>query len=228
MPAEPTTDALGAESARSGERCGGGPWAGCHLSSFASHHAPTVVSWVRSEDELTWLAPGTAPPLTVEKVISWGHERRRRYLLRHSSREAPLGYAELNDMPGHHGQMWVGHFIVDPAERGKSWGTAFIQALVARAFVEFAVSDVFLLVFPKNVAAVRCYERGGMTSQGTERKYFEATRRWHDFIRMGIHRSRFNRLASSGRILATPLPYRRAQAAAEPVSGIGILIAVPD
>jgi hypothetical protein len=38
----------------------------CCLTPFDVLHAPQIAAWVRSEEELAWLAPGTPPPLTTE------------------------------------------------------------------------------------------------------------------------------------------------------------------
>jgi RimJ/RimL family protein N-acetyltransferase len=183
------------------------PAPGAFLSGFDPAHAADVASWVRSDRELLWLAPATAPPITVEKVLNWGKERRRRQLYWDKAAAGPVGYAELNDMPEHADRFWIGHFIIDPRFRGRGLGVAFVRALLVRAFMEFVASEVSLVVFPDNLGAIRCYEEAGMVALGQERKHFEATSRDHVFLRMGIHRTRFTRLAAAGRFPAQPLPF---------------------
>ena len=178
-----------------------------HLSPFVSDFAPLVASWVRSAQELTWLAPGTPPPLTAEKVAAWGEDRHNRFLFWTAGENEPAGYAELNDIPNQPAHLWIGHFIIDPARRGHSLGVRFAQALLARAFTELAAKEVVLVVFPENRRAIACYERAGMVQSGHERKFFKATGAEHHFLRMSMTRSRFHRLASSGRIEARPLPF---------------------
>jgi RimJ/RimL family protein N-acetyltransferase len=166
------------------------------LTTFSDAYAECVTSWVRGKQELVWLAPGTAWPLTADKVKEWGQERNRRFLLWTEDVSSPVGYAELNEMPGRTEQMWIGHFIVDPDQRGTGLGTSFARELVARAFLDHAASDVLLVVFPDNAGAIRCYERAGMKSLGRERKYFKATLCEHIVVRMGISAGRFKRLHS--------------------------------
>ncbi|RIK63806.1 MAG: hypothetical protein DCC65_15305 [Planctomycetota bacterium] len=180
--------------------------AGPHLIPFSEGRAALIASWVRSDAELLWLAPGTPPPLTAEKVLLWGEERRQRLMLRNGRDETPIAYAELNEMPGHRRQMWIGHFLLDPAQRGRSWGVRFAQALLAAAFESQGATDVLLVVFPENERAIRCYERAGFLQLGQERKHFKSTGREHLFTRMGISRSRFRKLTSMGRMPAEPLP----------------------
>lgn len=186
---------------------------GAFLSQFTSSYAGTAASWVRSESELAWLAPGTSWPLTADKVLAWGQERRERFLLWNGRDEFPIGYAELNEMPKTRDQLWIGHFMLDPARRGCGWAVRFAQALIARAFVERQATDVLLVVVPDNDRAIRCYQRAGMIDQGQERKHFKATRRDFLFNRMAISRGRFRKLAGLGQLPDTPLPIRGRPAA---------------
>lgn len=109
--------------------------------------------------------------------------------------------------------MWIGHFVIDPDRRGQSLGARFAQALLARAFTEYAAKEVVLVVFPENRRAIGCYERAGMLLVGQERKYFKTTGAEHLFLRMAITRGRFQRLAAAGRFDGRPLPLRNPAAA---------------
>jgi len=181
----------------------------CCLSFFDSQYAATIVTWIADSRELLWLAPGTPPPLTIEKVTAWGQERRGRYLFWSQSSARPAGYAELNEMPDCRQQLWIGHFLLNPACRGRALGLRFAQALLARAFLECDATDVSLVVFPDNTRAVRCYQRAGMVATDRERKYFPATGRECLFLRMGMDRRRFIRLAQTGEMPSRPLPLLR-------------------
>jgi RimJ/RimL family protein N-acetyltransferase len=174
----------------------------CYLTAFDHRLAPIVASWIQTGEELTWLAPGTRPPLTSAKVDAWGDASDHQFLLWTTDCVEPIGYGELNHMPERPEQMWLGHFVVDPAQRGRSHGTRFAGMLLARAFLDYSATDVLLVVFPDNKTAIRCYERVGMAPLGNERKYFRATRQEHLFLRMGITRSRFEALAAAGQLPA--------------------------
>lgn len=178
-----------------------------YLTQFVDARAALVASWVSSDSELLWLAPGTLPPLTPEKVLAWSAERRQRLMLCDGRDDLSIAYAELNEMPGNRQQRWIGHFLLSPAHRGRGWGVRFAQALLAHAFVELGAADVLLVVFPDNLRAIQCYERAGFIDLGQERKLFKTTGREHLFTRMGISRSRFFRLADAGRLPAEPLRF---------------------
>lgn len=186
------------------------------LSAFDNLYAARLAAWVRSDAELTWLAPGTVPPLSASKVAAWGHRAGHRLLFWHGACAEPIGYAELNKMPIDPNQMWIGHCLLDPAVRGQGLGERFVHALLSRAFDALAAQSVVLVVFPDNVAAIRCYRNNGMIITGREEKHFKTTRRRHEFLRMGIDRDHFHQLRAAGhwerepaRYVETPADARR-------------------
>ncbi len=177
------------------------------LSTFSDADSSSILSWITSDRELLWLAPGTPPPVTPRKIIDWGRERHQRLLFWEETASSPIGYAELNEMPSRADQRWIGHFILNPACRGRGLGFRFAEALLARAFVELSATDVLLVVFPDNAAAIKCYERAGLVALGKERKHFETTGFDHVFLRMGIHVARYRRLVQTGSLNGTPVPF---------------------
>ncbi len=179
-----------------------------YLSEFEPRYAPLVASWIPNDQQATWLAPGTPPPLTAQKVLAWAKPTGRRYLLWEEEADQPIGYAELNDMPKRPGQMWIGHFLIDPAHRRRGRGRRFAQALMTIAFIECAATDVLLVVFPENEAAIRCYRRAGLNAVGYEAEFFQATGRRHRFLRMGISANRFRSLLAAGQMPPEPLRMR--------------------
>lgn len=165
----------------------------CYIEPFEPSWAPTVAAWVQSEQELLWLAPATAPPLTAAKVANWSRDGRRAYVLRLNGLAEPIGYAELGPMPGRARQMWVGHFIIAPPRRRQGLGKRFLRLLLARAFGPLGANDVCLIVFPDNHAAIRCYQAVGFKPAGQERRYFEPTGCEHALIRMSIRLADYRR-----------------------------------
>jgi len=174
------------------------------VTRFDALYAPLLAAWVRTEQDLTWLAPGTRPPLTAAKIAAWGSERPCRYLYWRHGSDIPSAYAELNPMPTVPDQLWVGHFLVDPVCRGRGVGRAFMARLLELAFLQHAVNGVLLVVFPDNPAAIRCYEQSGMMAIGKESRWFAATNRRHHFIRMAIDRAMFDECVRLGRLRPTP------------------------
>ncbi|MCB9852051.1 MAG: GNAT family N-acetyltransferase [Phycisphaerales bacterium] len=164
------------------------------ISPFDNLFAPVVASWPKSAHELTWLAPGTVAPLTPAKVCAWQRRDGRQFLFWESAADGPCGYGELNHMPDERRRYWIGHFVLDPAQRGRGLSHVFFRNLVVHAFEEMGAAEILLVVIPENVAAIKCYQRGGMIVSGRESKRFDATGQRHTFLRMSINRKRYDRL----------------------------------
>jgi RimJ/RimL family protein N-acetyltransferase len=155
--------------------------ASCWLEVFQPQWAALVVSWVQDEREAYWLAPKTPPPLTTAEINGWrvaGHEP---YVLMPVADRPPIGYGELNTMNGGRRSYWLGHLIVDPAQRGRGCGVQLTKLLLREAFLRRGARRVTLVVFPENRAAVACYRAAGMHDDGYEAHEFAAYRR-HEFL----------------------------------------------
>jgi len=161
------------------------------LAPFDPLYAPVVAGWVQDSSELFWLAPSTSPPLTAAKIIEWAGEGVRPFLLWRTDHTLPVGYGELNDMPQRMGHFWLGHLLVCPQWRGRGVGVELVHRLLCEAFDVLEARTVSLVVFPDNVPAIRCYRRAGLVHVGQQWRYFQATRRKHRMLLMGITRSRF-------------------------------------
>jgi RimJ/RimL family protein N-acetyltransferase len=151
--------------------------------------AGIVASWVRSDAELFWLAPGTYPPITPEKVLNWVRLRGRAWLYTASLAARPVGYAELNPMPRDPRHLWIGHVLIDPRLRGQGLGRALTDALIERAFRIEEATRLTLVVFPENLAARRCYESAGFRLRGEETQCFGAARKRFRLLRFEMSAS---------------------------------------
>ena len=156
------------------------------LSIYNSVMAPLIVSWVRDDHELFWLAPKTEPPLTPAKIHAWPGADGCPMLLCHDDRSEPLGYLELNPMPGRPLHFWIGHCIIRPDQRGMRLGRKMMSMVLAEAFLNLSGSRVSLVVFPDNHAAIACYLAAGMIDAGEQRKYFQTTGAQHVMRQMSI------------------------------------------
>jgi len=171
------------------------------LCRFDPMHAPVVASWIRSDAELRWVAPGTPPPLTDEKVAGWSQNPDSRYVIQASGQATPSGYGELEFMPGRTDQKWIGHLVVDPRFRGTGLGLTLVRRLVGRAFADPAIGQVLLVVSPDNDRAIRCYRRAGFEAVGRERRHFKTTGVRIEFLQMAVGRGRFS---ASGALSGRP------------------------
>jgi RimJ/RimL family protein N-acetyltransferase len=160
------------------------------LTRFHPAKAERVASWAPTAHDLFWLAPKTHPPLTAEKVLAWSLENACPMLFYRDLEPEPLGYLELNPMPGEPRHLWMGHCIIDRDRRGEGLGRLMIALLLRFAFEHRQAHRVSLVVFPDNLGAIRCYRACGFENAGTQTKYFYPTARHHEMLQMSIdHRA---------------------------------------
>lgn len=162
-----------------------GPW---YLAAFDPLIAPMIVSWVQDTHELFWLAPKTIPPLTPAKVVAWPGAYGGPMLLYCKQQAEPIGYVELNPMPGQQGHLWMGHCLVQPERRGAGLGRLMVELLLEKAFSNNGAKIVSLVVFPDNIPAIRCYRTNGFRHMGEQCKYFPSIRRQHCMLEMRLTR----------------------------------------
>ena len=166
------------------------------LRAFRREHAPIVASWVQTERDLLWLAPGTRPPLTPRKILAWRSELNSPQVLFAKPDRSPCGYGELNRMRSDPTRYWLGHVIVAPSHRGQGVGQRLVEMLLVQAFNVRKGKSVSLVVFPENQAATACYGRCGFTVTREEHHQFRRTGGRHRMLRMDLDRrhwlERFN------------------------------------
>jgi len=162
-----------------------------YLSAFEKPLAPLVARWVTDPRELFWLAPKTPPPLTAAKVIAWPDANASPRLLYRDGLVEPLGYGELNPMPGEKGHLWIGHCLIRPDRRGLGLGRLLVDLILAEAFPSQGADRVSLVVFPDNVAALGCYRSAGFRDVGEHAKYFHTTGCEHRMLRMSVDREQY-------------------------------------
>ena len=157
-----------------------------YLVPFDKIMAPLVASWVADHHQLFWLAPQTYPPLTAEKVLAWHKPEANPLLFYRDGLDQPLGYGELNTMPGQKEHYWMGHCIIRPQSRGLGLGRQFVNLLLEYGFNKQNVKQISLIAFPENSAAIRCYLSCGFVNAGEQLKYFPTTGHQHRMVLMTV------------------------------------------
>ena len=165
-----------------------------YLTPFDQMMAPVVAGWARAPQVLFWLAPSTPAPLTAAKVVGWAGPESGPRLFRRDDVLEPIGYLELNPMPGQPGHYWLGHCVIRPEQRGTGLGRLMIQLVLSEAFVTRAASRVSLMVFPENLAAYNCYLGVGFRAVSDQYKYFATTGRRYRMVQMSLHRQQYEEL----------------------------------
>lgn len=154
------------------------------IATYKPKWGDIVAQWVTSAEDAKWLAPGTPPPLTAEKVTAWKKSGGSSFVGFMKDYYLPVAYGELNPMRLDSGHYWVGHVIVDPSQRGRGIGRLFVRKLLEDAFHHLHARRVSLVVFPENTGAIRCYVNCGFRVVGEERHRFKPDAELHRLLRL--------------------------------------------
>lgn len=160
--------------------------ASIRLRPFLAAQADDIVGWVRSDDELRWLAPSTDGPLTPEKVCNWLKPNGLAFVAAEDEDSGLMAYGELNPMLREPSHFWIGHVIVRPDRRERGIGRGFVQSLVDYAFDALAATRLSLVVFPDNHGAIACYQRVGFSTIAEEFHRFGRSGPKHRLLRLEL------------------------------------------
>lgn len=167
------------------------------LRPFELAFAANVCSWVQSNRDLLWLAPRTEPPISDAKVLAWHHDRCTPMLLFELGDDEPCGYADINRMKVQIDNVWLGHIIIAPSRRRRGYGAQFVRLLLEAAFADSNTTMVSLVVFPDNVAAIRCYQNCGFRLTCNEYHRFRDPHARQRMLRLDLRRTRWEKSASA-------------------------------
>ncbi|HEY3243786.1 MAG TPA: GNAT family protein [Phycisphaerae bacterium] len=156
------------------------------LRPFEARYAPVIAGWLSDRVERFWVAPSSVAAVRASDVLSWTQRDGAALVLLADGEALPCAYAELNRLRSHAQCLWIGHLIVDPAQRGRGWGTQFVRLLCGMAFDILGAARLALVVFPENRAALRCYRRCGFSIVGAEYHTFITSRRAHRMLRLEL------------------------------------------
>ncbi|TWT46098.1 Mycothiol acetyltransferase [Phycisphaerae bacterium RAS1] len=154
------------------------------LDPFFSQAAEQVASWVRTEQDAFWLAPSSAPPITPATIRGWQSPGRQPLLLTDGEAGVIVGYGEMNVLNTAERSYWLGHLIIDPAQRSRGLGKQLTRLLLLNAFHRHAARKVTLIVFPENRHAVAAYRAAGLFDECYEEHDFPAYRLRKELLRM--------------------------------------------
>jgi RimJ/RimL family protein N-acetyltransferase len=125
-----------------------------------------IVAWNKAKDAdfLTqWAGRGYCYPLTVEQITErLDSNRGTDYKIFGIRMDASLiGTIELMKIDFIIKRAAIGHFLIDPMQTGKGFGTKALQLFVKKVFTEMPIDTLELTVFDFNNAAIRCYQKAG-------------------------------------------------------------------
>ena len=72
-----------------------------------------------------------------------------------------IGTVELLKIDFNAKRAVIGHFLIDPAQTGKGYGTEALKLFIKYVFTEMPLTALELTVFDFNNPAIRCYQKAG-------------------------------------------------------------------
>jgi RimJ/RimL family protein N-acetyltransferase len=104
-----------------------------------------------------------------------------------------IGEVELSQISWRTREAELKICIGDPAYRGRGYGTAAIEAVLALAFNELKLARIYLRVYHYNQRAIRCYLRCGFRKEAVLRNRRRFQGRNYDVYLMYIDREMYER-----------------------------------
>ncbi len=102
-----------------------------------------------------------------------------------------IGGAQLKAIDWKNRNAELGLFIGDKSEWGKGYGTEITGILIHYGFHELNLHRLWLRVDAENLAAVKCYQKSGMTREGIFRDEVFRENAYHHSIIMSILRDEY-------------------------------------
>jgi len=134
------------------------------LVPFRPEDAEKVMSWIDSGETLQYLCGDDTWPPAEDLLASWQKADAASYLLLADRR--PVAYAEIWDRPLEQAAE-IGHLLVDPARRGRGYGTLMLRLLVERAAHHPRVRRVVLNFHHGDETVLGCYLKAGFELVGS-------------------------------------------------------------
>lgn len=164
------------------------------LEPFTAADVPRLIAWIPTQHFLLqWGGPYFTWPLTVSQFDDYLEPTRgdapTRLVFRAVERRtrAVVGHVELTGIDRERHVAGLARILIgEPEHRGAGLGTAMVAAALDLAVDDLSIARVDLNVFDFNVAAIRCYERLGFTSQGPATETWVAAGRQWQALRMSI------------------------------------------
>lgn len=134
------------------------------IIGYTQEYAALVRSWIDSEDTYFNLCRSREFPPPEDIMYSWQRTNVLSKLLLAGGK--PVAYGELWARPAELA-VELAHLLVDPALRGKGYGTALIEHLFQSAARRPGVAKVLLNLFAENKHTLNCYLKAGFQIVGT-------------------------------------------------------------
>lgn len=97
-----------------------------------------------------------------------------------------IGHISLGGISKKNKAGRISRVLVDPAVQGQGYCCQMVKAVLKIGFEELKLHRICLGVYDFNKAAIRCYQKAGLTIEGTSRDCLLFKGQWWSLVEMSI------------------------------------------
>lgn len=97
-----------------------------------------------------------------------------------------IGHISLGNLSRKNRSARISRVLVGPQEQGKGYCCEMVTALLKIGFEQLHLHRIELGVYDFNKAAIRCYQKAGMTIEGTSRESLYFKNGWWSLVEMSM------------------------------------------
>lgn len=164
------------------------------LQYFTSSDFKQLIEWLPDEEALmNWSGALFSFPLT-EKSLEWYAEDVNDisksdafiYKAIETSTGKVVGHISLGGISKKNKSGRISRVLVDPAAQGQGYCCQMITAVLKIGFEELQLHRICLGAYDFNKAAIRCYQKAGLTIEGTNRDCLLFKGQWWSLVEMSM------------------------------------------
>jgi RimJ/RimL family protein N-acetyltransferase len=169
------------------------------LAPFEETDSQRLLGWIVSKDFLfQWAGPTFRYPLDEAQIKQYLQESQyiENGTMHFTSKNFKAMESQTNRVVGHIALAYINEdhqramldqvLIGHPEDRGKGYGAQMVQETLRVGFETLNLHSISLTVPTFNTAAIKCYEKVGLTHEGTMRDVFRVGNTFWSYHLMSI------------------------------------------
>jgi len=182
------------------------------LEYFTPTDFPQLITWIKDEHLLmNWSGAMFSFPLTPDK-LAWYIEDTNDlptsdafiYKAVDTTTGETVGHISLGGLSRKNRSARISRVLVgDLHTRGRGIGQAMVEAVLQVGFEQLGLHRIELGVYSFNAAAIRCYQKSGLTIEGTSRDILQYGDAYWSLVEMSVLEDEWRARQATPAALAT-------------------------
>jgi RimJ/RimL family protein N-acetyltransferase len=164
------------------------------LEYFTSNDFTQLMDWIKDEEALmNWSGSLFSFPLTkesmewyIEDVNDINNSDAFIYKAVETETGKVVGHISLGGISKKNKAGRISRVLVAPEYQGKGYCCQMIKAVLKIGFANLQLHRICLGVYDFNKAAIRCYQKAGLLTEGTNRDCLLFKGKWWSLVEMSI------------------------------------------